>query len=809
MLDINFKNIKNTKLNNNDITKIYKGNILLWELSKKLKYPFNLMDSDLKDFSFLDIDSSKLDYNIFLLTLLKLTKTEYYRDYDFEIMKGFVGNELFKSKNIMAGAKYFNNAQQGSNDWNIKTGWVKDTEKFMGNDVYKYTGANNYITKPVNIGNYVGSQYDKKFTFSFYAKSDKYNVPANIFISNDTGGTSDIASNNNKSITLSTEWQRYDITFTLKKLYGQIYPNVQLPNNSDTIYISSYMLNEGDKPLEWDNGFEILTSKYEELLNVLYDNFDKFISTTKEKYLIYRASTIKDLDKKIIPYIKKLNNELYNDKIDILIDKIHNFSYDSQPEVSVDKTKFKFSKEFEPKTEYVKNTEIGYAPYSRSGEYSEDISMVYMDMRWNEVEKVKDVYDWENWERLTRWKLINSMENVNIVFRLILDEPTDVKHSDLPDYLTTTTYGQYYDNEYGKGFAPYYDNRELIDRFKAFISSFLDRYTNYSYNTLGKISIIQFGIFGHWGEWYNHPTLHKFPNSDILKEYLDLFVSKLNYTTFLFRRNFKFIEDYKKQYPNNYYGVYNDVIGDKNGTEEWLNWINNGSDYPMIPNGNGFLPAMPTLLENTLVGGELTSGIPMKELLVDKLDQTVDLIKKSHISVMGQKIPIKEGDISEEQFKNAYEKIRDLLGYKVYIKNINIDFSGDTDNLQGNVSVSVTIKNMGNSALAGSYQLDIGLISPSDSNQFYGSYEGLIGSFYFKDLGAGEERVLTINNGYFANNVYGMYLLNDTNTLRDEVFYVRLFNSIIQDYKSINLYNKGYTFRYFGDSVDVSLLISK
>ncbi len=807
MLDINFKNIKNIKSKENNITKLYKGNTLIWELAKKLNYPFNLMDSDIKDFSFLDIDSPKLDYNIFLLILLKLTKTEYYRDYGFEIMKGFIGNELFKSKNIMAGAKHFNNAQQGSNDWNIKTGWVKDTEKFMGNDVYKYTGANNYITKPVNIGNYVGNQYNKKFTFSFYAKSDKDNVPANIFISNDTGGTSDIASNNNKSITLSTEWQRYDITFTVIKSYGLIYPNVHLPNNSDTIYISSYMLNNGDKPLEWDNGFEILTPKYEELLNVLYDNFDKFISTTKEKYLIYRASTIKDLDNKIIPYMKKLNNDLYNDKIDILIDKIHNFSYDSQPEVLVDKTKFKLSREFEPKTEYVKNTEIGYAPYSRSGEYSEDISMVYMDMRWNEVEKVKDVYDWENWERLTRWKLISSMENVNVIFRLILDEPTDTKHSDLPDYLTTSAHGQYYDNEYGKGFAPYYDNRELIDRYKAFISAFLDKYTNYSYSTLDKISIIQFGIIGHWGEWHNHPTLHKFPNSDILKEYLDLFVSRLNYTTFLFRRNFKFIEDYKKQYPSNYYGVYNDVIGDKNETEEWLNWINNGSDYPMIPNGNGFLPAMPTLLENTVVGGELTSGVSMKELLVDKLDQTVDLIKKSHISVMGQKIPIKEGDISEEQFKNAYEKIRDLLGYKVYIKNINIDFSGDTDNLQGNVSV--TIKNMGNSALAGSYQLDIGLISPSDSNQFYGSYEGLIGSFYFKDLGAGEERVLTINNGYFTNNVYDMYLLNDTNTLRDEVFYVRLFNSVIQDYKSINLYNKGYTFRYFGESVDVSLLTSK
>jgi len=804
LLDINFKNIKNIKINNNDITKIYKGNILLWELSKKLKYPFNLMDSDLKDFSFLDVDSPKIDYNIFLLALLKLTKTEYHRDnYNIDFMKKFVSRDLFKSKNIMKGAKNFNDEEQGNYRWDIKTGWIKDTEKFMGNDVYKYTGAWSYITKIVDLGNY---ENNKEFTFSFYAKSDKNNVPASIFIGDNMGGTAKNVSNTYKGITLSSEWERYDITFT-KKSNEVICPNVQLPNNNDTIYISSYMLNEGNKPLEWDNGYEILTPKYEELLWTLYNNLDNFVSTTKEKYLIYRANIIEDLDNKIIPYMKKLNNELYNDKIDILIDKIHNFSYDSQPEVSIDKTKFKLSKEFEPKTEYVKNTEIGYAPYSRWGEYSEDISMVYMDMRWNEVEKVKDVYDWENWERLTRWNLINNMENVNIIFRLILDEPTDVKHSDLPDYLTTSAHGQYYDNEYGKGFAPYYDNSELIERFRFFIDKFFERYSSI-YGKLDKISIIQFGIIGHWGEWHNHPTLHKFPNSDILREYLDLFINRLNNTTFLFRRNFEFIEDYKNRFPDNIFGVYNDVIGDKNETEEWLNWINNGSDYPMIPNGNGFLPAMPTLLEHTVVGGELTSGIPMKELLVDNLDQTVDLIKKSHTSIMGQNIPIKKEDISEEQFKNAYEKIRDNLGYKVFVKDINIDFSGDTDNLQG--TTTITIKNMGNSALAGSYQLDIGLISSSDTYQFYGSWDSLIGSFYFKDLGVGEERVIVDNARYLANNVYSMYLLNDTNTLRDEVFYVRLYKSNVYNSKEINLYNKGYNFKYFyGENAVVSLLMSK
>ena len=219
-------------------------------------------------------------------------------------------------------------------------------------------------------------------------------------------------------------------------------------------------------------------------------------------------------------------------------------------------------------------------------------------MRWNEIENEKGVYNWENWENLTRWNYIKS-KGYNVIFRLLLEEPTDKKHSDIPIYLTSSKYGKYYSNSYGKGFTLDYSNQEVIDNYKKFVNAFIDRYL---INEDNIISSIQFGIIGHWGEFHIHPNLSKLPSSSILKEYLLPFVSKTRNIEYMFRRPFKYIEEFQTNYPDNTYGVFNDMIGDKVDTDEWLSWLENGGTYDSLKvEENDMVKPYPNYYEKGLI----------------------------------------------------------------------------------------------------------------------------------------------------------------------------------------------------------------
>ena len=175
-------------------------------------------------------------------------------------------------------------------------------------------------------------------------------------------------------------------------------------------------------------------------------------------------------------------------------------------------------KEYEETEEVFGNPLMGYAPCAWNETVSEDVSLLYMDITWAELEPKEGEYNWESIEKenqLSRWK----KEGKHIILRFVCDVPGKEKHMDIPEWLYEKTghTGTWYDVEFGKGFAPDYNNEQMI------------YYHAQAVKTLGEhlggdglISYIELGSLGHWGEWHvNYSAgIQRLPKEDVREQYV-------------------------------------------------------------------------------------------------------------------------------------------------------------------------------------------------------------------------------------------------------------------------------------------------
>ena len=81
---------------------------------------------------------------------------------------------------------------------------------------------------------------------------------------------------------------------------------------------------------------------------------------------------------------------------------------------------------------------MGYAPSAWYENVSEDISLLYMDITWAELEPEEGVYAWDSIEeenQINRWK----KEGKHLILRFVCDIPGDEKHMDIPRWLYEKT----------------------------------------------------------------------------------------------------------------------------------------------------------------------------------------------------------------------------------------------------------------------------------------------------------------------------------------------------------------------------------
>lgn len=291
------------------------------------------------------------------------------------------------------------------------------------------------------------------------------------------------------------------------------------------------------------------------------------------------------------------------------------------------------------------NPLIGYAPGVRDA-HTEGTTLRYLGLSWREVEPEEGQFAWETLEQTYGLSELRQ-QGVHLVLRFFCDEPGREAHLDIPDWLYAKTGdGSWYENDYGSGYSPNYANAELLAAHETALRA-LGEFLGGD----GFVSYVELGSLGHWGEWHIRAGLVPMPEEAVRDQYAAVYQAAFPNAKLLMRRPFRFAAEHGL-------GLYNDMTGHPKDTEEWLGWIANGGWYGGEP--DGLLP-MPEGWKTAPIGGELTSSILLDQLLTADLDQTVELIKKSHMSFLGPKI-------ADPAFRNGYETVQKALGYRLRVE---------------------------------------------------------------------------------------------------------------------------------------------
>lgn len=307
-------------------------------------------------------------------------------------------------------------------------------------------------------------------------------------------------------------------------------------------------------------------------------------------------------------------------------------------------------KEYERTEEVFDNPLMGYAPCAWNTTVSDDVSLLYMDITWAELEPEEGQYNWESIDKenqLSRWR----KEGKHIVLRFVCDVPGQEKHMDIPEWLYEKIdhEGTWYDVEFGKGFAPDYNNEEMI-RYHAKAVEALGEHLGKD----GLISYIELGSLGHWGEWHvNYSAgIQRLPNEAVRKQYVVPWTGAFPDAMLLMRRPFSHASEYGM-------GLYNDMAGHPDETEVWLREIENGGDLTQTDEKNALI-SMHDFWKTAPVGGELTSSFSMEDLLETNLDQTAALIRESHTTFLGP-------HVANNQYLQGYHTVLKNMGYRLRI----------------------------------------------------------------------------------------------------------------------------------------------
>ena len=296
------------------------------------------------------------------------------------------------------------------------------------------------------------------------------------------------------------------------------------------------------------------------------------------------------------------------------------------------------------------NPLMGYVPSAWYNEVSEDISLLYMDITWAELEPEEGVYNWASIDeenQISRWR----KEGKHLVLRFVCDIPSDEEHMDIPEWLYEKSgeAGRWYDGEDGKGFAPDYNNPTIISCHEQAVKALGEHF-----GQDGLISYVELGSLGHWGEWHVNYSegIQRIPREAVRDKYILPWTEAFPDAMILMRRPFASAEKYG-------FGLYNDMTGQPEATQSWFDWINNGGEYDQTGEKNVIVP-MNDFWKTAPSGGEFTSSLSMEEMLDTNLSGTVEMLREAHTTFLGPKIP-------DENYVDGYKEVLKNMGYRLWI----------------------------------------------------------------------------------------------------------------------------------------------
>lgn len=329
---------------------------------------------------------------------------------------------------------------------------------------------------------------------------------------------------------------------------------------------------------------------------------------------------------------------------------------------------------FEESERIIKNPLTGFAMEAKEEEDTGD-NLVYIGITWAEWEPREGFYDIAGLEKkyqISRWKKAGK----HAVLRFICDYPRSESHMDIPQWLYDRTGdGVFYDMEYGRGYCPNYENAVFLERHRAAVQA-LAGYCNRD----DFVSYVELGSLGHWGEWHvkTGEGLPGMPREEYCRQYVNHYTDSFYEAKMLTRRSYEITVDEGL-------GIYNDMTGSKNDTEEWLKWTEGEGAYET---GKVKLPykANPEFWNHAPVGGEFTSSIPMETMLTEQKDETLDLVRRSHMTFIGPKCPSGK----QRSWEGALEVEREL-GYRLWISSMKPTYRY----LKNQIEISLAWENTG------------------------------------------------------------------------------------------------------------------
>lgn len=298
------------------------------------------------------------------------------------------------------------------------------------------------------------------------------------------------------------------------------------------------------------------------------------------------------------------------------------------------------------------NPFMGFAVDAKYDESAQPFRLAHVNLTWRELEPEKGRYAFDAIEEKFNFPLWRQ-RGVHLIVRVIMDYPRDYAHMDIPDWLYREIGGDgtWYDNEYGKGFSPNYDNSLLIRNHERMISALGRRY-----NDDPLIAFIQLGSLGHWGEWHTWDKKEgyiPFPKRNVSDRYAEHYVRAFPDKHLLMRRPHDVA-------LRNGMGLFNDAFGDPKATADgFYTWYTQGYTSWLTKEKE---PAMLNFWTKAPSGGEFAHRT--KYFQDDSIGETLRQARLTHVSWMGPNAPYLEED---RTLQPNIDRFLNTIGYRFVI----------------------------------------------------------------------------------------------------------------------------------------------
>lgn len=311
--------------------------------------------------------------------------------------------------------------------------------------------------------------------------------------------------------------------------------------------------------------------------------------------------------------------------------------------------------------------------------------LVYVDIKWSEIEAVKGVYDFDAIEEQYQFKKWQD-KGCRMVLRFVMDNPNldetrnpDIQRMDIPEWLYEELLeenaegkgaGVFYTGETilgmlgGVGFSPNYESLKLLEYHRNVVQALAERYDDPSLT-----AYVEVGSLGHWAEFHCWPTgTGDFPDPELAQEYMQPYADYFENVKVGIRKPYALAAE-------NNWGLYNDIFGvtSDGGTPTFLEWANSGNtDMPGSTEEDIAASKMPEWWKLNFSGGEFANGDFRSNAQNETVCAVLDQIRDSHTTWLGpcSGCDIKYSTGDYDFYAYNIETLLKTMGYRYNLQSI-------------------------------------------------------------------------------------------------------------------------------------------